>query len=169
MPRTAHAQFAAYGSIAITTYGIDPIVSSTPSYKSGTPGFVVGGFYNFPIESRLTAGLDLRLQEAPGGKGGTAGAIAFRLGFVPHVVPLRPYFDIGGGYLNTSTNTELVNDQVRAGTYSGGSAIFAFGLDIRVTHALDIRAIDIGSQATNSAGTVYADAGVVYHFGPRTP
>ena len=144
-----------------------PVNSSTYSFKSDAPGFVIGAFYNFPIDSRVTVGLDGRLAENPGAKGGTAGAIAFRVGFVPHHVPLRPYFSIGGGVISTSTNTELVNDQVRAGSYTNGAAMIAFGLDIPVTHSIDIRALDIGSEAGGSSGAVYADTGVVLHFGRR--
>ena len=161
----AGAQVSVYGAGSIAGYGLKPVNSSTFSFKSGAPGFVVGGFYNFPIASRVTVGLDLRLAESPGAKGGTAGAIAFRLGFKPHHVPLRPYFEIGGGVIRTSTNTELVNDQVRSGTYTNGAAIIAFGLDVRVTHSIDIRVLDIGSEASGSSGAVYADTGIVFHFG----
>jgi hypothetical protein len=162
---TAAAQFSVYGTGAIAEYGLKPVNSSTLSFKSGAPGFVIGGFYNFPIASRVTVGLDLRLAENPGTKGGTASATAFRVGFVPHHIPLRPYFEIGAGVISTSTNTELVNDQVRSGTYTSGSAIIAFGLDIPVTHSFDIRALDIGSEASGSSGAVYADTGIVVHFG----
>ena len=161
----SRAQVSVYGSGAISEYALKPANSSTFSFKSGTPGFVIGGFYNFPLDSRLTVGLDLRLAESPGIKGGTAGAVAFRVGFVPHHVPLRPYFEIGGGVVHTSTNTELVNDGVRSGTYSNGTAIIAFGLDLRVTRSIDIRVLDIGSEAGGSSGTVYADTGIVFHFG----
>ena len=156
---SAGAQVSVYGTGAITAYGLKADNSSTISFKSGTPGFVIGGFYNFPIASRVTVGLDLRLEESPGAQGGTAGAVAFRVGVVPHHVPLRPYFELGGGVIGTSTNTELVNDQVRAGSYTNGAAIVAFGLDIPVTHSVDIRALDIGSEASGSSGAVYADTG----------
>jgi hypothetical protein len=163
----ASAQLSVYGAGAVADYGVQPVNSSTFSFKSGAPGFVIGGFYNFPIASRVTVGFDLRLADNPGEKGGTASAIAFRIGFVPHQVPLRPYFEIGGGVISTSTNTELVNDLVRAGTYTNGAAVIAFGLDLRVTHSIDIRALDIGSEASGSTGSVYADTGVVFHFGRR--
>ncbi len=159
------AQVSVYGTGAISEYGLKPANSSTLSFKSGAPGFLIGGFYNFPLASRVTVGLDLRLAESPGAKGGTAGAIAFRVGFVPHHVPLRPYFEIGGGVIRTSTNTELVNDQVSSGTYTNGVAMVAFGLDLRVTHSIDIRVLDIGSEASGSSGAVYADTGIVFHFG----
>lgn len=164
---TAGAQVSVYGTGAIAEYGLKPVNSSTFSFKSGAPGFLIGGFYNFPIASRVTVGFDLRLAESPGAKGGTAGALAFRVGFVPHHVPLRPYFQIGGGVIRTSTNAELVNDRVTSGTYSNGTAIIAFGLDIPVTHSIDIRALDIGSEASGSSGAVYADTGIVFHFGHR--
>jgi hypothetical protein len=162
---TASAQVSIYGTGAITSYGLKPVNSSRFSLKSGTPGFVVGGFYNLPLESRFTVGVDLRLAQSPGARGGTAGALALRFAFVPYKVPLRPYLQIGPGVIRTSTNAELVNDQVRAGTYTSGAAIFAFGLDIPITHSIDLRALDVGSEAGGSVGTVYADTGIVVHFG----
>lgn len=164
---SAGAQVSVYGTGAIATYALKPVNSSSYSFKSDAPGFVIGAFYNFPIASRVTVGLEGRLAESPGAKGGTASAIAFRVGFVPHHVPLRPYFEIGGGVLSTSTNAELVNDQVRAGSYTNGAAIIAFGLDVPVAHSIDIRVLDIGSEAGGSSGAVYADTGIVFHFGRR--
>ena len=165
--RSANAQMSVYGTVAITAYALSPANNSTFYFKSDAPGFVIGGSYNFPIQSRLTAGLDLRLTNSPGSKGGTAGSLAFRVGFVPRVVRLRPYFEIGGGMVSVSTNSELVNDGVRAGTYTNGAAMIAFGLDVRVTSSIDIRVLEIGSEASTMSGTSYADTGIVYHFGPR--
>jgi hypothetical protein len=167
LPIAAHAQASVYGAVAVTEYAVTPVNSSSLSFKSGTLGFVMGAFYNFPIDSRLTAGLDLRLTESPGAKGGTSGALAFRIGFVPREVRLRPYFELGGGFLSTSTNPELVNDGVRAGTYTNGTVALVFGLDIRVTNAIDIRALEIGDEASSVSGTGYVNAGFVYHFHPR--
>jgi hypothetical protein len=164
--RASSAQVSAYGAIAVTGYGID--TNSTGLYeKSGSPGFVIGGFYNFPIDSRLTAGLDLRLTNSPGTKGGTAGAVAIRVGFVPHVVRLRPYLELGGGFVRTTTNAELINDGVRSGTYTNGALIITTGLDIRATHSIDIRALEIGGEAGGNSSVGFVDAGVVYHFAPR--
>ena len=167
LPLAARSQVSAYGAAAVTEFAVTPVNSSNLSFKSGTPGFIVGGFYDFPIDSRLTAGLDLRLAESPGAKGGTSAALALRVGFVPHKVRLRPYFELGGGLLSTSTNAELVNDGVRAGTYNNGALALIFGLDVRVTRSIDIRALEIGDEASNVSGTGYLDAGVVYHFRPR--
>ena len=167
LPATAKAQTSVYAAAAITAWGIEPVNSSNLSLKSGAPGFVAGAFYNFPIDSRVTVGLDVRLAESPGAKGGTAGAAALRVGFVPHRIRLRPYFELGGGFLTTSTNTELVNDGVKAGTYSNGALAVAFGLDIRVTSAIDVRALELGEEATTTSGVAYLDAGIVYHFHPR--
>src|ERR1019366_10712650 len=107
------------------------------------------------------------VTNSPGIKGGTASALAFRIGFVPNVVRLRTYFEIGGGVVSTSTNAELVNDGVPAGTYTGGAAMIAFGLDIRITNRIDFRLLDIGSEANSSNGMAYANSGIVFHFGPR--
>jgi hypothetical protein len=163
----AHAQVSIYGTVAYTGYGLSPDNGSSYYDKSGTPGFVLGGFYNFPIQSRLTAGLDLRLTNSPGTRGGTAGALALRIGVVPHHVPLRPYFQLGGGFVSSTTDAELINDGLTPGTYTTGAITLVFGLDIRITNTIDIRALEIGSQAGPSAGVGYIDTGIVYHFGNK--
>jgi len=92
--RNAHAQTSVYGAVALTNFGFDN--NGNFAAKSDTGGFVAGGFYNFPIESRLTAGLDARVSDGFGARGGTTGALTFRIGFVPTRVRLRPYFQLGG-------------------------------------------------------------------------
>jgi hypothetical protein len=65
-------------------------------------GFPGGGFYNFPIQSRLTAGIDGRMSYGLGTRGGVSVTGALRVGFVPKVNPLRPYFQLGGGVVSSA-------------------------------------------------------------------
>ena len=56
--QNAIAQTSIYGSVALVNYDFEN--NNTSAAKSDTAGFVGGVFYNFPIQSRLTAGVDGR-------------------------------------------------------------------------------------------------------------
>jgi hypothetical protein len=166
--RSAQAQVSAYVMGALTSYGF--------SYQNNSYHFPVdaaslggGAFYNFPIRSRLTAGIDGRVLYGPGSYGGTTATAALRIGFVPKRVRLRPYFELGGGVvsarLNTGDSTEYVTN---------GAGELLFGLDVRLTDSIDLRAIDYGVAAggTNNDTTSaleFLGAGFVYHFRPAEP
>ena len=167
-----HAQIAAYGMATLNAYGASN--GSTISLKSTTGGPTLGGFYNFPIQSRLTAGIDVRTTFSPGDNGGNFTGVAFRMGFVPTKVRLRPYFQLGGGVVSTTVPV-YVNPvfNVYAPTnqrHTSGALQLALGLDIRLTDHWDYRVLDYGAAAggssSGSAGVGWASAGVVYHFGP---
>ena len=162
--QTAHAQTSIYGAVAVTNFCLD---SSGVACKSDTLGFLGGGFYNFPIQSRLTAGIDGRVSYGLGTRGGVSATAALRIGFVPTRNPLRPYFQLGGGVVSSAGS-----DPLQATRRTNGAVQLAFGLDIRLTGSIDLRALEIGGAAGSgssskpSAGTSYIDTGVVYHF-PR--
>jgi hypothetical protein len=164
----AGAQVSAYGTIAATDYGF--VVGSTEVTKSDSPGFIVGAFYNFPIQSRLTAGIDARGSYSPGERGGSSAAAALRIGFVPERVVLRPYFQLGGGVVSSTPDDRTVGDEVRPIRYTSGGLEFALGLDIRLTPSFDLRALEIGaiagsgSVSSPGAGSGFVNAGIVYHF-----
>ena len=89
--QTAHAQSSVYGTVAATDFCLNS--SSGTSCKRATLGFLAGGFYNFPIQSRLTAGIDGRMSYGIGTRGGVSATAALRIGFVPHsqsIAPLLP-------------------------------------------------------------------------------
>jgi hypothetical protein len=159
----AHAQVSAYGIVGVNGYGFS-YRGITPNSYNDTAGFGGGAFYNFPIRSRVTVGVDGRVFYGPGSYGGTTAGAALRVGFVPKVNRLRPFLAIGGGIVTSVLNPGF--DPVR---YTNGALELLGGLDIRVTDSVDIRALEWGAAAgLSSTGTAsdvgFLDAGVVYHF-----
>jgi hypothetical protein len=172
----AKAQTAVYGAATLTGYGFTTNGNSALSLKTDSGGLTAGAFHNFPIHSRVTVGLDGRVEYSPGNNGGFAATGALRVGFVPHRVRLRPYFQIGGGVVHSGYNsTEIVG--YSPSTYvttrenvTSGVAQFLLGLDARVTGSLDWRALEYGADAPGSGssavhtGVAYLDTGLVYHL-----
>jgi hypothetical protein len=167
--RIAQAQVSAYGAAAVTNYCIsDPVTNC----KSDGGGFIGGAFYNFPLQSRLTAGVDARGSYSFGDRGGTLATASLRIGFVPHHVPLRPYFQLGGGIVSSQfLIVQTPSPTFQTTRHTNGALVILAGLDIRLTDTLDLRAIEIGaaSGSTGSAGSAFVDAGLVYHFRRRAP
>ena len=164
----AEAQVSAYGIVALSSYGFSNQGSSF-SFNSDTASLGGGAFYNFPIHSRLTAGIDGRILYGPASYGGTTADVALRIGFVPTRIRLRPYFEIGGGVVSAVSNPGFAPQRV-----TNGAAEFLGGLDIRLTDSVDLRAIEYGAAAGPSnngtaSGVAFLDAGFVYHFRPAQP
>ena len=165
---SAQAQVSAYGMVALTSYGFS-YQNSSYNFPVDTAGLVGGAFYNFPIRSRLTAGIDGRVLYGPGSHGGTTATGALRIGFVPTRVRLRPYFELGGGVVSARLNTGQSIEYV-----TNGAAELIFGLDVRLTDSIDLRAIDYGaavgpSNNNTTSAIEFLGAGVVYHFRPAEP
>lgn len=131
-----------------------------------TGGFGGGLFYNFPIESRV---IDGRANISPGDRGGYLAGGALRVGFVPHVFPLRPYFQLGAGVVHTSYPYYTPQAVTQRGITSGAAQV-AFGLDIRVAEHIDLRAPELLGQAGGNSGlranVATLQFGVVYHLHP---
>ena len=165
---------AVYGDVMWTNYGAAHNNSGLSS-QGGCIGFGGGGFYNFPIESRFTAGIDVRGSVSPCARGGGMGAVSARFAFVPEHVILRPYVEIGGGVVHAKTTSESYyiaqnGTAVPIGPATTGAIMLAFGLDVRVTRSLDLRAIELaaaagGSESSSEAATASLGSGLVYHFG----
>jgi hypothetical protein len=157
--QNAVAQTSIYGSVGLVNYGVGTVI------KSDTGGLIGGGYYNFPIKSRLTAGIDVRGSIGFGSRGGGFGAGALRIGFVPERVALRPYFQLGGGVVTTTFHN---GDTVR---HTSGGVEFAGGLDVRLNRSFDLKAVELGAIAggNQSVGSAFLDAGIVYHLRRRTP
>jgi len=171
---TAFAQVSVYLSPALTAFATG--TGSNLTFKNETAGFIAGGFYNFPIQSRVTVGLDLRTVLSPGTMGGDFTGAALRIAFVPQRVILRPYLQIGGGVVTTTVKNYVLYTGntftiVPSQRFTNGAAEFDFGLDIRLTEHFDLRAIDYGAAAggssTTNVGMGFLGAGVVYHLQPR--
>jgi hypothetical protein len=162
---SADAQVSAYGVVGVNGYGFSYRGNSPSSYYD-TAGFGGGAFYNFPIRSRVTVGIDGRVFYGPGSYGGTTADAALRIGFVPKVNRLRPYLAIGGGMV-----TSVVNPGFDPARVTNGALELLGGLDIRLTDSVDIRAVEWGAAAGYSSTGIasevgFLDAGVVYHFRP---
>jgi hypothetical protein len=171
----ALAQTSVYGAVTLTDYGFYDYDGSGLDFKGAAGGLTGGVFYDFPIKSRLHAGIDARGSDSFGSKGGFYATASLRIAFVPTRVRLRPYFELGGGVVSstydnyfdvsngfTTTTVEL------QGRSTNGAAILLFGLDVRVNSSFDIRAIEYGAAAggssPNDVGVSILDAGIVYHL-----
>jgi hypothetical protein len=171
----AKGQVSVYATPMFTGWCITDSNSCTIDHGSG--GIGGGAFYNFPIKSRVTVGIDVRGSDSFGKSGGDAFSASFRIGFVPHKVRLRPYFQIGGGVVSApytevhaicglSCNVTTTNERA-----TNGAALIAFGLDIRLTRSFDLRALEYGAEAGGNASSThfisefgFLSTGVVYHF-----
>jgi hypothetical protein len=163
----ARAQFSLYGTVAESNYGYsfnnDSLIFSPDHISLGA-----GGFYNFPIQSRLTAGIDVRGSVSPYTTGGDKAAVSARFGFVPMRNPFRPYLQIGGGVIQA--RLPAFSNIVQAQTVTTAALDLALGLDIRLTHSVDLRLFELesgaGSKGSTRAGSASLSAGFVYHFHP---
>jgi hypothetical protein len=161
----AEAQLSAYGTVAWSSYGFN-YQGGSYHFDNETASIGAGAFYNFPIHSRLTAGIDGRVLYGPASYGGVSVDGALRIGFVPTKVRLRPYFEIGGGVVTAVANPGF--DPTRI---TNGALLILGGLDIRITDKIDFRAIDYGgavgtSSSGPASGVAFFDSGFVYHFRP---
>jgi hypothetical protein len=175
---TAHGQASLYAVAGIANYGFTHLTPGDIKYKGDTGSLGGGGFYNFPIHSRVTVGLDGRALYSPGDKGGFNAGAALRVGFVPHSNPLRPYFQVGGGIVHSFYDDLFYNyDQTGTPsivttrrTVNSGAAEFTVGLDIRLSDRVDLRIPEWGALAGGgsgvAAGVGFANAGIVYHLRP---
>jgi hypothetical protein len=172
--QAAPAQTSVYGAAMLNNFGFTAGGYGSGSFKGDTGGLTGGAFYTFPSSSRFKAGIDGRISFSPGYKGGEAYTGAFRAGFVPNKNRLRPYFQIGGGVASTQLHQTICSGFTCGMTTSrvtNGVLHLDFGLDIRATPRVDIRAFDWGADAGSSngstkAGVGFFNFGVVYHLSP---
>ena len=164
----AQAQVSAYGMVALSSYGFS-YQGSSFAFNNETASLGGGAFYNFPIHSRLTAGIDGRVLYGPAVYGGVTADAALRIGFVPTHIRTRPYFEIGGGVVSAVISPEVTPQRI-----TNGAVEFLGGLDIRLTDSVDLRAVEYGAAAAPSnngrtSGVAFLDAGFVYHFHSAEP
>jgi hypothetical protein len=161
-PASAYAQFSVYGTLGATDYGY--AFNNGPLAITGDfVGFGGGLTYIFPRDSRVTLGVDLREYVTPAIHGGDTGVASFRIGVVPHQVPLRPYFQLGGGYVSAKIVEAIGPKSVNIGAVGIG-----FGLDIPISQHVELRLPEVESTAgvstLKSAGTASIGIGIVYHL-----
>lgn len=171
LPLRAPAQTSVYGTISVTDYGYTASsTSSAYTYKGDTAGMGGGVTWLFPSQSRLKAGLDGRFSYSPGNRGGEDASLSLRIAFVPHRNPVRPYFQIGGGFVHVpgssyivgTSNGYLVSEDRNL---TGGTANLMFGLEVRANSRWAIRAIELSGQASNRVAASHLGAGVIYTLG----
>ncbi len=119
---------------------VSPIKENPFAFDNETASLGGGAFYNFPIHSRLTAGIDGRVLYGPAIYGGVTADAALRIGFVPTHIRARPYFEIGGEVVSAVINPKVTPQRV-----TNGAVEFLAGLDIRLTDSVDLRAIEYGA------------------------
>jgi hypothetical protein len=171
----ASAQTSVYASAELTNYGYSSTANGTLNYSPGTgsysyyadgAGISGGAFYLFPSESRLKAGVDLRGMYSPGSRGGAGSFGSLRVEFVPHENPLRPYFEIGGGFLTTVYASAASNPFGGRGRITSGAADIDFGLDVRTSSRLAIKA-ELGGFSGTNVGHASLGVGLSYTLHPR--
>ncbi len=177
----AHAQLSAYvtyspahlanvetGAVATTT----GYTEQTASYwSSGVGGGVTVPFLRLPF---VSFNLDLRGSTRPGTAGVDSALVGVKLALHPHVVRLKPYVQVSGGYLDTRTtnlSTSTVNGPAEGGTFDNKYAAYEVlgGVDYPLIPFADIRIIEVGAGQgigidSRNATFETVNTGLVVHF-----
>ena len=191
----AQAQVAVYGLAAFTGIGDIPagtsssIFTSPPAYLTNSasrPGFAVGAVADIPHSGLLAFGLDVRGTVSPGTTGGSTFAAAARVALIPRYSRMRPYVLLGGGVASGHSPTYTGSELTLTGpslSSSNGVFVYGFGMDVRLTRHIDLRAIDLTNGGAHGAAstapgffgpydTAYpgvsffsAATGILYRFG----
>jgi len=187
------AQVAVYGLATFTAVedipaGTDLLIfTTTTAYLTNSatrPGFAGGALADIPHSGRFAVGLDLRETVSSGTTGGSLFTAAARLALVPRYSRMRPYALLGGGA--ASGHSPIFSGGGFTGptlASSNGVFVYGFGMDVRLTHSFDLRAIDVliangHGPASTTPGflgpidTAYPgvsffsiDTGILYRFG----
>jgi len=163
------------------------IFTTTTAYLTNSatrPGFAGGALADIPHSGRFAVGLDLRETVSSGTTGGSLFTAAARLALVPRYSRMRPYALLGGGA--ASGHSPIFSGGGFTGptlASSNGVFVYGFGMDVRLTHSFDLRAIDVliangHGPASTTPGflgpidTAYPgvsffsiDTGILYRFG----
>jgi hypothetical protein len=167
LPNVCHAQVAAYFTYSPTDF----LLTGNASISAGgiANGGTLGVSFEHLHEGRFVTAVDLKNTFASKTHArGDAAAVDYRIAFVPHRVPLKPFIELGLGvvtvhdpnavpYRPTPSITDAVLD-------------LALGLDIRLNHSFDLRIADQGdapfrsNASSGSVGASILDLGVVCNF-----
>jgi len=167
---TAKAQVAVDATIGETNYGYK-INGGSLNFSGDHPGVGFGITYDFLQEGRVHLLADARGGVTPNAYGGDKAIVALRVSFVPAQRHLSPYFQFGGGVIQTKLPAQ--SSIVQAQTFTSGGIDFALGVDYRITNSVDWRVLELesGAGGNNTKATASASlaTGIVYHFHPTKP
>ena len=113
----AEAQVSAYGMVALSSYGFS-YQGSSFSFNADTASLGGGAFYNFPIHSRLTAGIDGRVLYGPASYGGTTADVALRSALFPRVIACGRISRLAGEWSVRSATLGTPHSVLRMGRRS---------------------------------------------------
>ena len=137
----AEAQVSVYGMAGLSRYGFS-YQGDSYSFKDDTASFGGGAFYNFPIHSRLTAGIDGRVLYGPASYGAPRRTSPSASALFPRVFACGRISRFGGGVVSS-----VIDPGVTPQRITNGAAEFLGGLDIRLTDSVDLRAVEYGAAA----------------------
>ena len=181
LPGTARGQLEAYvtyspahlsnvetGAVATTT----GYTEQTASYwSSGVGGGVTVPILRLPF---VSLNLDLRGSTRPGTNGVDSALVGVKLALHPHVVRLKPYVQVSGGYLDTRTtnvSTVTVSGATEGGTFDNKYAAYEVlgGVDYPLVPFVDFRIVEVGAGQgigidSRNATFVTVNTGLVVHF-----
>ena len=178
---TAHAQFVSvYGTFSplhLSNVGTGVTGSAyTQQFDSyWTPAFGGGVTLNMLNLHVVKLGLDVRGSTKPGTKGADTAELSVRLGFQPPLLKLKPYGQLGVGYLATRTfnvssdavGATVRNEYATLGGHVGVDAPLVPFLDFRILELGYAHAYSTGISFTNvneSANLFTVSTGLVAHF-----
>ncbi|ADW69510.1 hypothetical protein [Granulicella tundricola] len=184
----AHAQLSAYVTFSpahlsnIETGAVSTATGTTEQtasyWSSGIGGGITFPILHLPI---VALNVDLRGSTRPGTNGVDSALVGLQLAVHPHVISLKPYIEVAGGYLNTRTTNVSTNpstNQPVGGTFGNQYAAYEIlgGVDHPILPFIDWRIVEIGvgqgfnvpgittNGKTYNATVVTANTGLVIHF-----
>jgi hypothetical protein len=167
----------AHGQI-ISIYGLfDPVhatnVQTGAVYSGGSyneqytsfwaPGFGGGVTLNLLNLHILKLGIDARGSTKPGTTGADTAQGAIRLAFKPPILKIKPYVQVGAGYLGTRTvnvSTNPVSGTPVGGTFTNKYATWNVqgGIDTPIAPFLDWRVVEVGAGHAFNTGFTSGNA-----------
>ena len=160
----ASGETSAYGMASIVAFGFSGAHYPGGTSPSNPTLSVLAGAPSTPFQAPAVskAGIDGRATLSPGYNGGSAYTAALRASLVPNRNRLRPYFQVGGGVASTQSSETICNGfscSPRTDRVTNGVLHLDFGLDIRVSDQLDVRAFDWGADVGAAGNADHAAVG----------
>ena len=160
------------------------LASTSSGYQEQYTNFWASGIgggvtLNFLPIGPVKVGFDFRGSTRSGTAGSDSALAGLRVGFNPPIIHLKPYLQASGGYVGTRTVNLSTNpsnpSQIVGGTITNKYAAWEVlgGIDVPLTHLLDLRLIELGggtgmtvglSSNTPNISLFTVNTGVVLHF-----